>query len=305
MSKKIILLAGPTASGKSKLAIYLARKINGEIINADSMQIYKEFYILSSRPKRSEIKKIKHHLFGIVSVKRYFSAGDWLKEVKKKVNLCLKNKKIPIIVGGTGLYFNTITRGISKIPDIDIKTRKNVRVLFKKLGYKKFYEKLLELDPKVKNKISSKDSQRMQRAFEVKLKTKKSLFDWFAKTKSDFLDFDLRKIFIDIPRIDLLPNISKRTELMFKENCLKEVKKFNTMRLNKSLSANKLIGVQEINQFIKDSISLDECKELINIKTRQYAKRQNTWARGHMKNWNKIYSKNFSNLLKKSLKVVS
>ena len=305
MSKKIILLAGPTASGKSKLAFHLAKKLNGEIINADSMQIYKEFSILSSRPSRHVIKKIKHHLYGTVSVKRYFSAGDWLKEAKKKVNLCLKNKKLPIIVGGTGLYFNTITKGISKIPEIDMKTRKNVRVLFKKLGYKKFYEKLLELDPKVKNKISSKDSQRMQRAFEVKLKTKKSLFDWFAKTKSDFLDFDLRKIFIDIPRIDLLPNISKRTELMFKENCLKEVKKFNTMRLNKSLSANKLIGVQEINQFIKENISLNECKELINIKTRQYAKRQNTWARGHMKNWNKLYSKNFSILLKKTLKVIS
>ena len=305
MSKKIILLAGPTASGKSKIAIYLAKKINGEIINADSMQIYKEFSILSSRPRRSEIKEIKHHLYGIVSVKRYFSAGDWLKEAKKKVYLCLKKKKIPIIVGGTGLYFKTITKGISKIPDIDFKTRDNVRVLYKKLGSKKFFEKLLELDPKVKNRINPKDSQRIQRAYEVKLKTKKSLFDWFAKTKSDFLDFDLRKIFIDIPRKDLLPKISYRTELMFKENCLGEVKKFNTLKLNKSLSANKLIGVQEINQFIKESISIDKCKELINIKTRQYAKRQNTWARGHMKNWNKLYSKNFSILLKKTLKVIS
>ena len=305
MSKKIILLAGPTASGKSKLAIHLAKKMNGEIINADSMQIYKEFFILSSRPRRSETKKIKHHMYGIVSVKKYFSAGDWLKEVKKKVNLCLKKKKIPIIVGGTGLYFNTITKGISKIPDIDTKTRNNVRALFKTLGSKKFYEKLLELDPKVKNRIYPKDSQRMQRAYEVKLKTKKSLFDWFAKTKSDFLDFDLRKVFIDIPRKDLLLKISNRTELMFKENCLGEVKKFNTLRLNKSLSANKLIGVQEINRFIKEKISLDECKELINIKTRQYAKRQNTWARGHMKNWIKLYSKNFSILLKKTLKVTS
>jgi len=305
LSKKIILLAGPTASGKSKLAIHLAKKMNGEIINADSMQIYKEFSILSSRPSRSETKKINHHLYGIVSVKKYFSAGDWLKEVKKKVNLCLKKKKIPIIVGGTGLYFNTITKGISKIPDIDTKTRNYVRTLFKTLGSKKFYEKLLEIDPKVKDRIYPKDSQRMQRAYEVKLKTKKSLFDWFAKTKSDFLDFDLRKVFIDIPRKDLLLKISNRTELMFKENCLGEVKKFNTLRLNKSLSANKLIGVQEINRFIKENISLDECKELINIKTRQYAKRQNTWARGHMKNWIKLYSKNFSILLKKTLKVTS
>ena len=305
MSKKIILLAGPTASGKSKLAIHLAKKLDGEIINADSMQIYKEFSILSSRPNKAETKKIKHHLYGIVSVKRYFSAGDWLKEVKKKVNLCFKKKKIPIIVGGTGLYFNTITKGISKIPDIDIKTRNKVRVLFKKLGTKKFYNKLLKLDPKVKNRIFPKDSQRVQRAYEVKLKTKKSLFDWFSNTKSDFSDFDLIKIFIDIPRSDLLPKILKRTELMFKENCLTEVKRFNKLKSNKNLSANKLIGVQEINQFIKKSISLDECKELINIKTRQYAKRQNTWARGHMKNWNKLYSKNFSILLKKTLKVTS
>ena len=305
MSKKIILLAGPTASGKSKLAIHLAKKLNGEIINADSMQIYKEFSILSSRPNKLEIKKAKHHLFGVVSAKKYFSAGDWLKETKKKINLCFKKKKTPIIVGGTGLYFNTITKGISKIPDIDLKTRTQVRNQFKKLGYKKFYEKLLEIDPKAKGKILPTDSQRTQRAYEVKLKTKKSLFDWIANTKSDFLNYNLKKIFLDIPRQELLQKISKRTEMMFKENCVSEVKKFNSLKLNKSLSANKLIGVQEINQYLKDTISLDECKELINIKTRQYAKRQNTWARGHMKNWNKLYSKNFSILLKKTLKVVS
>ena len=305
MSKKIILLAGPTASGKSKLAIHLAKKLNGEIINADSMQIYKEFSILSSRPNKLEMKQAKHHLFGVVSAKNYFSAGDWLKETKKKLNLCFKKKKTPIIVGGTGLYFNTITKGISKIPDIDLKTRTQVRNQFKKLGYKKFYEKLLEIDPKAKGKILPTDSQRTQRAYEVKLKTKKSLFDWIANTKSDFLNYNLKKIFLDIPRQELLQKISKRTEMMFKENCISEVKKFNSLKLNKSLSANKLIGVQEINQYLKDIISLDECKELINIKTRQYAKRQNTWARGHMKNWNKLYSKNFSILLKKTLKVVS
>jgi tRNA dimethylallyltransferase len=305
LSKKIILLAGPTASGKSKLAIYLARKLNGEIINADSMQIYKEFSILSSRPNKIETKKVKHHLYGIVSVKKYFSAGDWLKETTKKINLCLKKKKTPIIVGGTGLYFNTIIKGISKIPDIDLKTRAKVRSLFKRIGFKKFYEKLLKLDPKVKGKILPTDSQRTQRAYEVKIQTKKSLFDWNANTKSDFLDFNLKKIFIDIPRAELLKKISKRTEAMFKENCIDEVKKFNLLKLNKSLSANRLIGVQEINQYLKDIISLDQCKELINIKTRQYSKRQNTWARGHMKNWIKLYSKNFSILSKKGLKEVS
>ena len=305
MSKKIILLAGPTASGKSKLAISLARKLNGEIINADSMQVFKEFKILSSRPSSSDTQKIKHHLYGVISVKRYFSAGDWLKQAKKKINYCLKKKKIPIVVGGTGLYFNTITKGISKIPNIDLNTRNKVRNLHKKIGFKRFYDLLLKLDPKIKGRILPTDSQRIQRAYEVKIKTKKSLFDWFTNTKSDFLDFEIKKIFIDIPREELLKKISQRTELMIRNKCINEVRKFNRLKIKKSLSANKLIGVQEINDFLKRSISLDQCKELINIKTRQYAKRQNTWARGHMKNWNKLYSKNFSILLKKSLKVVS
>ena len=177
--------------------------------------------------------------------------------------------------------------------------------LFKKLGPSKFYQKLLEIDPKVKDKILPTDSQRTQRAYEVKIKTKKSLYDWISRTKSDFLDYDLKKVFIDIPRLELLQKISRRTDLMFKENCVTEVKKFNLLKLEKSLSANNLIGVKEISQYIQGNISLNQCKELINIKTRQYAKRQNTWARGHMKNWNKLYSKNFSILLKKTLKVIS
>ena len=305
MSKKLILLAGPTASGKSNLAIKLAKKINGEIINADSMQVFKEFTILSSRPGTAQMRKVKHHLYGIISVKKHFSAGDWLKQAKKKIKICLKKKKVPIIVGGTGLYFNTITKGISKIPNIDKKTRNKVRNLYKKLGIKRFYKQLLNLDPKIKYKIPQTDPQRLQRAYEVKLKTKKSLFDWFANTKSDFLDFEMKKIFIETPRELLLKKISIRTEQMFRNKCINEVKKFNRLKINKNLSVNKLIGVQEINDFLRGSISLEQCKDLINIKTRQYAKRQNTWARGHMKNWNKLYSKNLSNLLKKSLKVVS
>jgi len=305
LSKKIILIAGPTASGKSHLAFCLAKKLDGEIINADSMQVYKEISILSSRPKKTETNKIKHHLYGFISVKNYFSAGDWLKKAKSKINSCVKNNKIPIIVGGTGLYFNTITKGISKIPNIDIKIRMKVRKLYEKLGFRKFYDQLLKLDPKVKNKILPTDSQRIQRAFEVKLKTKKSLFEWISNTKSDFYDFNIKKVFINIPKEELLRRISDRTDQMINKKCFDEVKKFNSLKIDTKLSANKLIGIRELNDYMKGLTSIEQCKELINIKTRQYAKRQNTWARGHMKNWNKIYSKNFSNLLKKSLKVVS
>ena len=304
-SKKIILLAGPTASGKSKLAIKLAKKINGEIINADSMQIYKEFFILSSRPEKKEQKKIKHHLYGFLSVKKYYSAGDWLKQAKIKINECLKKGKTPVVVGGTGLYFNTITKGISKIPEIDKKLREKTRFLYKKLGPETFYERLIKSDPKIKNRILPTDSQRIQRAYEVFLKTNRSVFDWIKDTKSEFINYEIKKIFIDISRDDLLKKISKRTEMMFRNGCLLEVKKFNSLKTNQSLSANKLIGVREINDYLRGNISLDKCKELINIRTRQYAKRQNTWARGHMRNWKKLYSKDFNTLFKKVLKVVS
>ena len=228
-----------------------------------------------------------------------------LRNFNKKLNDLLLRRKIKVQTSSVSVIkiINDVKKnGDKALLKYEKKFNQN-RVI--KPSFSQIKQSINSLDPKVKNRINPKDSQRLQRAYEVKLKTKKSLFDWFDKTKSDFLNFDLRKIFIDIPRRDLLPNISKRTELMFKENCLKEVKKFNCLRINKSLSANKLIGVHEINQYLKGTISLEECRELINIKTRQYAKRQNTWARGHMKNWTKLYSKNFSILLKKTLKVTS
>ena len=136
MSKKIILIAGPTASGKSELAIEIAKKIKGEIINADSMQVYKEFSILSSRPSKVDLKKVRHHLYGFQAAKKHFSTGAWLKLVKKQINQCLKKKRIPILVGGTGLYFEAITKGMSKIPDINFKIRNKIRELQKKIRSK-------------------------------------------------------------------------------------------------------------------------------------------------------------------------
>jgi tRNA dimethylallyltransferase len=305
LSKKIILIAGPTASGKSKLAIEIAKKIKGEIINADSMQVYKEFSVLSSRPSKIDLKKIKHHLYGFQPVKKHFSTGAWLKLVKKKINQCIKNKKIPIIVGGTGLYFEAITKGMSKIPNIDFMTRDEIRELQKKIGQKKFYELLLKIDPLIKNKIEPSDSQRSIRAYEVKKFTKKSIFEWYKFTKSEFKKFLIFKIFIDTPREKLLTNISNRTEQMFKNGCVEEVEFFLNLNIDSSLSANKIIGVKDIKYLLSGTLSLMQVKENINIKTRQYAKRQATWSRGHMLDWNKLYSNSFSSLLKKILKATS
>jgi len=305
LPNKIILIAGPTASGKSKLAIEIAKKIKGEIINADSMQVYREFSVLSSRPSKIDLKKVKHHLYGFQPAKKLFSTGAWLKLAKKQIDQCLKNKKIPILVGGTGLYFEVITKGMSKIPNINSKVRDKIRNLQKKIGQEKFYELLLELDPLVKNKIEPSDTQRSIRAYEVKKFTKKSIFDWYKLTRSEFKKFQIFKIFIDAPREKLLKNISNRVEQMFKNDCIEEVKNFAKLNIDPTLSTNKIIGVKEIKDFLSGARSLSQVKEIINIKTRQYAKRQVTWARGHMSDWNKLYSNSFSSLSKKILKVTS
>jgi len=285
LKSKIILVSGPTGSGKSNFSIKLAKKINGEIVNADSMQVYKELRILTARPKNNEYKNIKHHLYGFQSVKKKFSTGDWLNLAIAKINTIKKRKKIPIIVGGTGLYFKALTNGLVKIPNIPIRYRNKIRSLQKKLGQKKFFKKLSKIDPLIINKINSTDIQRSIRAFEVKSYTKKSLIDWFKNTKSKFDEDDFFKIYIDFPRLELVKKISERTENMLKEGAVKEVKKFLRLKTRKDNTSNKVIGINEIKDFLKKKSSLDEVKERISIKTRQYAKRQSTWARGHMVNW--------------------
>ena len=211
-NKKIILISGPTASGKSQLSVLLAKKINGEIINADSMQIYKEISILSSRPKIVDLKRVKHHLYGFQSVSSKFSVGQWLKKVKKCAANIIKKGKVPILVGGTGLYFKAVTSGLSRIPKISNKKRKAVKKIYDKIGYKKFYKKLISSDPLCKNKILASDTQRVLRAFEVKRFTKKSIYEWAKNTKSDFTEYDVRKIYLNIPREKLLIKINDRTK---------------------------------------------------------------------------------------------
>jgi len=299
LKSKIILISGPTASGKSNFSIKLAKKINGEIINADSMQIYKELKILSARPNSKNYQKIKHHLYGFHSAKNNFSTGDWLKYAIKKIKEIKKRKKTPIFVGGTGLYFKALSEGLVDIPNIPIRFRNKIRAEHKKLGQKKFYQKLLKLDLISKNKINPTDAQRTIRAYEVKKFTKKSLHNWFKDTKSFFEEEDFFKIYIDFPREELIERISKRTKLMMKLGAINEVKKFIKLKINKDKSVNKAIGVSEIKEYLNSKKDLQEIVEKISIKTRQYAKRQSTWARGNMTNWFKLQPREISKFLKK------
>ena len=299
LKSKIILISGPTASGKSIFAIKLAKKINGEIVNADSMQVYKELKILSARPNPKDYQKIKHHLYGFHDVKKNFSTGDWLKLAIKKIREIKKRKHIPIFVGGTGLYYKALTEGLIEIPNIPIRFRNKIRSLHKTLGQKKFYKKLLKLDPISKNKINSTDSQRSIRAYEVKKYTKKSLHDWFKDTRSYFKKNEFIKIYIDFPRQELIQRINLRTEKMLKTGAIKEVKKFIKLKVPIDKSVNKAIGIDEIKEYLNNKKELSETKEKISIKTRQYAKRQNTWARGNMMSWLRLQPLEMNKFLKK------
>ena len=299
IKSKIFLIAGPTASGKSSFAIKLAKKINGEIINADSMQVYKELNILTARPKPKDQKSIKHHLYGFQSVKKNFSTWQLLILAKKKIKEVKKKNKIPILVGGTGLYFKAMTEGLVKIPKIPLKLRNRVRDLQKKLGQDEFYKRLIEIDPLIKNKINPKDSQRSIRAYEVKKYSNVSLIDWFKKTDKKFEDEDFLKIYIEVSRPDLIERINKRVHQMFKNGVIHEVKWFLKIKVKKDKSPNKIIGIKEIDKFLMGEYDLRTVKDLISIKTRQYAKRQSTWARGQMSSWQKIDYRDLPTFLKK------
>ena len=299
LKSKIILIYGPTASGKSEFAIKLAKKINGEIINADSMQIYRELKILTARPFQKEFKKIKHHLYGFQSIRKNFSTGEWLKLVNKKILNLKKRKKVPILVGGTGLYFKALTEGLTNIPNIPISFRKKIRSLYNKVGPKIFFLNLLRIDPLVKNNIKLSDTQRCIRAYEVKTFTKKSIYEWFKNTKTNYKKNDFFKIYIDFPRKGLIKRINLRTHKMIKKGAISEVRKFIKFRVQKDKSANKAIGINEVKEYLNKKIQISDVIEKISIKTRQYAKRQSTWGRGNMTDWNKINPNSLNKFLKK------
>ena len=291
--RKIILLFGPTASGKSKLAADIAKKFNGEIVNADSMQIYKEVKILSARPNE---KTIKHHLYGIISVKKYFSVGLWYKHAIKKIKEINKKGKIAIVAGGTGLYFKVLAEGLVEIPEVPKADYSDVAD-----EYKKKYPKILE-------GINLRDTQRVSRAISVYKHTGISLKEWQKKENKKYFNPDaFTKILLVPSKLELEKRIKKRFLKMLKNGAIKEAKNYKELNLlsNSLHSSNSIIGLNEIALFIEKRISIDELKEKVLIRTRQYAKRQFTWLRGQMKDWKGFADTNYLDLRKKVLSYLS
>ena len=289
--KKIILLFGPTASGKSKLAVDIAKEYNGEIVNADSMQVYKEVKILSARPND---KSINHHLYGFLSVKKNFSTGSWYKLAAKKIKEINKKGKIALVVGGTGLYFKALTNGLSEIPEVP-KTNISSRL----------DKNYISKNPKIFKGILRSDKQRVQRAFSVYKHTGKPLWLWQKKNKKIFKTTELIKIFLHPAKPEIENRIKERFDEMLQKGAIQEAENFKKIRVNSINSSNFIIGLKEISEFLSKKISLDELKEKVLIRTRQYVKRQYTWQRGQMKDWKGFSDTNYLDLRKKILSYLS
>ena len=203
------------------------------------------------------------------------------------------------------MYFKALTDGLAEVPHIPNKLRNEIRKLHSEIGQKKFYKELIKLDPLAKKFLLESDSQRSMRAYEVKKLTNKSLFIFTKKTKPHFDNKVFKKLFINIPRELLNKKINKRVDKMFKDGAIAEVERFLRMKVNRELSSNKIIGISEIRDYVDKKTTLIATKELIRLRTRQYAKRQFTWARGHMRYWEMIYSPNFKDLFKQAINKIS
>ena len=300
--KTIILLGGPTASGKSDLALNIAKLVNGEIINADSMQVYKNFPVLTSQPSKSSQKSIKHHMYGYFDTNKNYNGSIWLKDTERKINKIFLEKKTPIIVGGTGLYLEFISRGISYIPNISKETKYKVKELFIKKGVEEMFDFLREVDPEYADKININDKFRINRALEVFQETKKNI-SYFHKKRVENNHYKFFKVFLSPSKEIIKNNIIVRVEKMLKQGVLEE---FNINNIKvKSCNIQKAIGYQEINDYFKNKISLLEMSQKIIFSTNKYSKRQFTWFNNRYNANLKIDSIKKSSLILESLSKIT
>lgn len=281
--KKIIIIGGPTSSFKSVLALDLASKLNGIIINADSMQVYFEIPILSSQPSIADKETIPHKLYSFVSGEFVYSAGKWLDEVVKQVEFAHENNYMPIIVGGTGFYLSSVINGLSRIPEIEQEVKINTRSLYARIGKNNFYELLQKRDPDAASRLSPTDKSRMIRAFEVVEQTGKSIAYW--QQMSHFAPFDKESIigiFSALPREVLYKRCDDRFVSMIEDGALDEVEYLNKNIQDIELPITKALGVRELTEYLKGNSTLSEAIVKSQNVTRQFAKRQVTWFKHQM-----------------------
>ena len=271
----VIFLVGPTASGKTKVSIELAGKLNAEIISCDSMCVYRGMDILTSKPSAGDRKKIKHHLIDIIPPTEEFSVAEYRRMALEKIKDILKRKKTPLFVGGSGLYVKALIDGLFPSAQKDPRFRKGQEALAKKYGRGYLYKKLKRIDPGRAKKIHPNDLRRVIRALEIYHTEKRMPSELGRATEP--LNYDFKIFGLDIPRDVLYRNIDERVEEMFKRGIVEEVKKLLKKKL--SMTSHKALGYSEVLGYLKGRYSLEDAKELLKKNTRHFAKRQLTWFR--------------------------
>lgn len=274
-SKTIIVIVGPTASGKTKLGIDIAKYFKTEIISADSRQIYKSLKLGTAQPTNDEISQIKHHLIDFVDVKDYYSVAQYEQDSLKILQDLFKNNDIVVVVGGTGFYINALCNGIDDIPEINKEINDLVDDLYQKEGLKKCVEELLKLDSKSGDFIELQNPVRVIRALKVIKNTGKPIYEYFNKTKKK-RDFNIIYVGINLDRDYLYDRINKRVDIMIDEGLVDEARNFIDFQHYNSLNT---IGYKEIFNYLNGKYSLKEAIDDIKLNTRHYAKRQMTWFR--------------------------
>lgn len=273
MGKHLITIIGPTAIGKTTLAIKIANYFKTEIVSADSRQFYKEMNIGTAKPSTSELNSIKHHLINNKSVNDDYNIYDYEKDALKSIESIFNKKDIAILVGGSGLYINTVLYGLDEIPGISAEVRNSLYLDLELKGIKKLQEKLKLLDPSSYRSIDINNPRRLIRALEVSISTGKS-YSSFLKKKKKKRDFNIIVLGMNQERLDLYKKINTRVDNMVENGLINEVKELYTL---KGLNTLNTIGYSEVFNYIEDKYSLDECINEIKKNTRRYAKRQLTW----------------------------
>lgn len=297
-----ILIHGPTASGKTELSIQVARKLNGEIVNADSMQVYRELKVISARPDEEEMGDVPHHLFGHVSASERYSTGQWLEQVRPVVEGIQKRGKTAVIVGGTGLYLLALTEGLSDIPPVPEEVRHEVLDIAKSEGTRGLKVRLQVVDPEAATRINENDRQRLTRAYEVWLATGKSLSSFQNNRTNPVLNPDeWLGIALTPPRSKLYARIDKRFEGMLMEGAMEEARNLVRLNVDPDLPAMKAHGMPWLSAFIRGEINSATAAENAKRDTRRYAKRQFTWIGRQFPFWPRIPSAE----LKTRMRVVS
>ena len=281
---KVIVVAGPTASGKSALAIDLAEAFNGVVINADSMQIYKGTPIISAAPSEEDKQRVQHRLYEIFLPDVNGSVVDWLNLVVKEIKSCWEKGKMPIVVGGTGLYLDNLINGTTPIPETSANVRQQVMRKLHEVGVNKLHEELALHDPITADRLSPNDTTRVRRAFEVWLQTGIPLSEWHQKPMIKKLP-EAKFVVVKIlpSREELDERCFVRWDKMMAQGALSEAENLAKLNLDKNLPAMKALGVPELLQAVKGEVSLEEACNLAKLHTRQYAKRQMTWFRHKLK----------------------